>query len=77
MLQPLTQVIFFGDGLVSPGVAQRQEKMIIGGHIVWAVFWMDENFLSQLRQFVMGGVCVVGSGVIVKEVDGTRFAPLP
>lgn len=43
--------------------------MIVGGHKVWAVRWVDEQFSVELKQLLVGEGCDVGSGVVKEKAD--------
>lgn len=75
-LQPQIQFILVGKGLVLQGAAHGQEQMIVRGHKVWAVLWVDGHFPAQLKQLLAGYVCNVWSCIVKEEGDTPVFTVL-
>lgn len=69
ILQPLSQATHAGEDIASPGAAQGQDQMTVGGRKVWVDRWVNEYFPVQLKQPLGRGVWNVGSEVFVKEAD--------
>lgn len=71
ILPLVIQVIFVRGDPESESVALGQEQTVIGKCMDWAVQWVNDHLLTQLKQLLVCNACDVWSGLSLKRWMGS------